>query len=117
MKRFEDKSLSTEVYDKMSKKELKRNIKRYNKLASITRVIAVIVYILCAGLLIVYLETYFKLTQTHLFMALVLVMITACIISGFEAVMDGFYRSVDLMNLALENKKEGGIEVDESDDI
>ena len=117
MKRFKNKSLNTEVYDKMSTKELKRNIRRYNKLASITRVIAIIIYLLCAGILFVYLETYFKLTQTHLFITLVLVMITACIISGFETVMDEFYRSVDLMNLSLENKKEGGIEVDESDDI
>lgn len=102
-------------YEDMTIKTLKRKVKKYNKLAHITRALSAIIYLICGIVLVSYLTTYFKLTNSHIIMALVFVTISACIISGFETIMDQIYKEIDLMNLAIKNKKEGSV-IDDGED-
>lgn len=102
-------------YEDMTVKALKRKVKKYNRFAFITRSLSTIIYLVCGIVLVSYLTTYFKLTNSHIILALVFVTITASIISGFETVMDQIYKEIDLMNLAIKNKKEGSV-IDDGED-
>lgn len=96
-------------HEKMTIKELNRRIKRYTRFVYITRVLSLIIYTICGVVITLYFSTYFRLTNDHIILTFIFVLITACIISGFETVMDQFYKEIDLMRLAVENKKEGSV--------
>lgn len=93
-------------FEKMSTKELKAKVKKYDKKITVMRFISALVYAGMTIFLFSYLLYKFEFTTLGLFILLVYLMIFFATLSGFESALEELHNTKDEMEITICNRKE-----------